>query len=101
MKPELLINLPGAELVLGGLQDLALGKTHTIEALLVAIGSPRLRRLGFDLPYSFPEMPEHELYLKLGVEHGLAAHSQYNALVRRLVSFERALDGRLRRDRAD
>lgn len=34
--------------------------------------------------------PEHRLYAQLEAE-GPAAHSRYNALVRRLVSFERAL----------
>jgi hypothetical protein len=34
--------------------------------------------------------PEHKLYLLLSREKGDAAHSAYNALLRRLVSFERA-----------
>jgi hypothetical protein len=34
--------------------------------------------------------PEHKLYLLLAREKGDAAHSAYNALIRRLVSFERA-----------
>jgi hypothetical protein len=34
--------------------------------------------------------PEHKLYLLLAQEKGDAAHSAYNALIRRLVSFERA-----------
>jgi hypothetical protein len=37
--------------------------------------------------------PEHRLYLTLSKTAGRAAHSQYNALIRRLVSFERALAG--------
>ena len=52
------------------------------------------------MPYPFPELPEHELYFLLSKRHGVEAHSKYNALVRRLVSFERALDGRLRREAA-
>jgi hypothetical protein len=35
-------------------------------------------------------MPEHRLYKLLSDQYGNAAHSRYNALVRRLVSYERA-----------
>ena len=80
--------LPGAELIERGFRDLEHGiESH--ESLLVSIGAPRLRRLGFDLPHAFAT-PEHRLYEALRVRHGDAAHSRYNALVRRLVSFERA-----------
>jgi len=80
--------LPGADLVERGIADLANG-TESLEALLVSIGAPRLRRLGFELPEPFPS-PEHRLYELLRREHGDSAHGRYNALVRRLVSFERA-----------
>ena len=36
------------------------------------------------------ENPEHQLYLKLAEKNSDSAHSRYNALIRRLVSFERA-----------
>jgi hypothetical protein len=36
--------------------------------------------------------PEHRLYAALAAENPGAAHSRYNALIRRLVSFERARD---------
>lgn len=80
--------LPGAELVDRGIADLGAGIEST-EALLVSIGAPRLRSVGIDLPSSIPD-PEHKLYLRLAQEKGNAAHSAYNALIRRLVSFERA-----------
>jgi hypothetical protein len=80
--------LPGADLVERGVADLDAG-WETVEALLVSIGAPRLRSLGYDLPQSF-DSPEHRLYLHLAGEKGNAAHSAYNALIRRLVSFERA-----------
>jgi hypothetical protein len=83
-------SLPGAELVATGLDDLERG-TVSAEALLVSIGAPRLRRLGLEISEPLPE-PEHRLYELLRAEHGDAAHSQYNALVRRLVSFERAAE---------
>jgi hypothetical protein len=80
--------LPGADLVTQGIKDLERSVVSPA-ALLVSIGAPRLRRLGIDVPRTFPS-PEHRLYELLSVEHGDAAHSRYNALVRRLVSFERA-----------
>jgi hypothetical protein len=82
--------LPGGEMVRRGLDDLERGVESTA-ALLVSIGSPRLRRLGFQVVDPFPD-PEHRLYLRLAGERGLGAHSSYNALIRRLVSFERAAE---------
>ena len=41
--------LPGSDLIRQGLRDLAAG-TESIESLLVLVGAPRLRRLGFDVP---------------------------------------------------
>jgi hypothetical protein len=80
--------LPGADLIRDGLRDLENG-VESIEALLVLIGTPRLRRLGFNVPDT-TDFPEDRLYWKLDAIHGDAAHSQYNALIRKLVSFERA-----------
>ena len=80
--------LPGAKLVEQGLADLERG-IESAEALLVSIGAPRLRALGWAIEAPLPD-PEERLYLRLREEHGDAAHSRYNALVRRLVSFERA-----------
>jgi hypothetical protein len=82
--------LPGGELVEKGLSDLAEG-LETVESLLVSIGSPRLRSLGFDVPSPFDDA-EERLYLLLARENPEGAHSRYNALVRRLVSFERAAE---------
>jgi hypothetical protein len=83
--------LPGADLVLKGLEDLALG-TPSAEALLVLVGAPKLRSLGTAVPVQDDAAsPEHRLYARLSAEDRATAHSRYNALVRRLVSFERAL----------
>jgi hypothetical protein len=82
--------LPGAELVEAGLRDLAEG-VESSEALLVSIGAPRLARLGYAVAAAF-DSPEKRLYEKLRAEDPDAAHSRYNALVRRLVSFERAAE---------
>jgi hypothetical protein len=81
--------LPGHDLVTRGLRDLAAGD-ETAEALLVSIGAPRLRRLGVPVDTPFPS-GEHRLYALLSQRDSDRAHSQYNALLRRLVSFERAL----------
>jgi hypothetical protein len=81
--------LPGWELVEPGLADLARG-VESVPALLVAIGAPRLRRLGLEIPGPEISTPEHRLYAVLSAEAPDAAHSRYNALLRRLVSFERA-----------
>ena len=83
--------LPGAELVLAGLRDIEQGQ-ESIEALLVLVGAPRLRTLGVAVPVSDHALsPEHRLYDRLRAEDAPTAHGRYNALVRRLVSFERAL----------
>lgn len=81
--------LPGGDLIDRGLADLAAGR-RTPEALLVAIGAPRLRRLGFDVPTL--ESPEHALYELLAADNSDDAHARYNALIRRLISFERAAE---------
>ena len=86
-----MLPLPGEDLVRQGVADLASG-LETMPALLVAIGAPRLRRLGVSVPEALPEVPEHRLYALLSTTEGDAAHSRYNALIRTLVSFERAAE---------
>ncbi len=83
--------LPGADLVGIGIDDLAAGR-ESVAAVLVAIGASRLRRLGLEVPSVGIDDPERRLYDLLTVTHGDAAHGQYNALIRRLVSFERAAE---------
>jgi len=84
--------LPGQDLVNQGLADL-LAKRITDHSLLLLIVAPRLRRLGFEIPDApFPAPPEHELYDHLAARFGNAAHSHYNSLLRRIVSFSRALE---------
>jgi hypothetical protein len=84
-------DLPGYELVGPGLADLAAGR-HTAEALLVAIGASRLREAGVEVPSSTPSDPEDLLYDLLAASDPDSAHGRYNALVRRLVRFERAIE---------
>lgn len=80
--------LPGEDLVREGLADLAAG-AETIPALLVSIGAPRLRELGYAIRAPF-DAPEHRLYRRLADADAAGAHGRYNAFIRRLVSFERA-----------
>ncbi len=82
---------PGEDIIKEGIADLEAGR-ETIASLLVLIGAPRLRRSGFTVPFSAIASPEHRLYELLKSENPDAAHSQYNALIRRLVSFERATE---------
>ncbi|OHB78047.1 MAG: hypothetical protein A2Z34_09370 [Planctomycetes bacterium RBG_16_59_8] len=89
MKGTIPIDFPGADVVVAGIADLLNGR-ETIAALLVSIGTPRLRREGVDIPAPISS-PEIKLYRRLSVDNPDAAHSRYNALIRRLVSFERAL----------
>lgn len=81
--------LPGEEIVAQGLADLAAGQ-ESIPALLVAIASPALQVAGITVPTTVTE-PNLRLYRLLQLTHGDAAHSQYNALIRRMVSYQRAL----------
>jgi hypothetical protein len=84
-------SLPGEDLIAAGIEDLRAGR-ETIAALLVAIGAPRLRRIGLQLPTNLPATPEHRLYELLARDNEDSAHSRYNSLIRRLVSYERAAE---------
>jgi hypothetical protein len=86
-------NLPAGDLVETGLRDLH-ERRESVAALLVLIGAPKLRRLGLNIPdisLAFASTPEHRLYDLLATDNPDAAHSRYNALIRKLVSFERAI----------
>ncbi len=94
----LIADLPGADLVAGGLVDAAAGRI-TPNACLVSIASPRLREAEL-LGGTHTTIPEAELKLyDLLCEQSADAYSAYNSLLRRLVSFERALDHRLTANR--
>jgi len=95
-KNEILAGLPGEDLVLAGLIDLEAGRC-TIPACLVAIARPRLTHTGLLNPAikDWPAEPELQLYQLLRKSGG-DAYSRYSALLRRLVSFEQALDRRHR-----
>ncbi len=83
--------LPGYDLIERGIADLAQG-SESVPAMLVSIGAFRLRRLGLPVPDCTIASPEIRLYEKLQESGPDAAHSRYNALIRTLVSFERAAE---------
>ena len=85
-----MVRLPGEDLIEKGIEDLAAG-VETVESLLVSIGAPRLTGLGVTVENPFPS-PEHRLYKLLSADEPASAHSRYNALIRRLVSYERAAE---------
>jgi hypothetical protein len=96
IRPHIIANvkgldgLPGSDLVQRGLADLD-AHVESIEASLVSIGAERMRRAGLSVPPAIA-LPEQSLYEALQREDPDRAHSRYNALIRRLVSFERALE---------
>jgi hypothetical protein len=78
-------SLPGADLVEQGLEDSRRG-LETVPAMLVAMASERLRELGIEAPRGVADA-HLRLYGLLSAELGDGAHSRYNALRRRLISF--------------
>jgi hypothetical protein len=84
--------LPGEDLITKGLSDLENG-VESVESLLVAIGAPRLQRMNISVPAPrYSEYPEERLYRFLETLDPASAYSSYNAYIRRLVSFEHALE---------
>ena len=83
--------LPGHELVSEGLADLAAGR-ETESALIVAMAAPRLRALGYEVPSREGSGPAHHRLYELLADSEHDAHSRYNALIRRIVSFARAAE---------
>ncbi len=86
-------NLPGSDLIRAGLRDVTAG-VESVEALLVEIAAGRLRESGLPVPAMQPATLDAEIRLHrlLAKTHGDDAFGRYNALLRRLVSFTRALD---------
>jgi hypothetical protein len=83
--------LPGHDLFSQGVADLAAGRT-TEAALLVAMARTRLTQAGLEVPGTAELHVGHALYDLLANENGADAHSRYNALLRRIVSFARAAE---------
>jgi hypothetical protein len=84
--------LPGAELILPGLEDLQNGQSKTVGSLLVAIAATRLAAAGLDVPKAqLAADPELTLYACLQ-EQQEDAYLYYNALLHRLNSFCNAIE---------
>jgi hypothetical protein len=83
-------SFPGHELVSAGLLDLAAGR-ESEASLVVTMAAPRLRALGLDVPAGGADEPSYRLY-ELLARREAGAHSRYNALVSRVVSFARAAE---------
>lgn len=95
---DLITGLPGEQLVREGLADAQAGRC-TAAACLVSMARLRLSRAGLlaGIQAELPPEPELSLYRLLRAQGG-DAYSRYNALVRELVSFENALDWRMRKN---
>lgn len=95
---DIFLGLPGETLVRDGLSDLAVGR-ETAESLMVLIGSQTLKECGVTFPETTANIldADYRLYAIMQERHGNDAHSKYNALIRQLVSFERALEHRVSR----
>lgn len=95
---DLITGLPGESRVREGRADAQAGRCTTA-ACLVSIGRRRLNRAGLlaSLQVGLPPEPERCLYRLLRTQGG-DAYSRYNALLRELVSFEQALDWRMRKN---
>ena len=93
-------DLPGADLIASGITALRRGNV-TVEALLVAVGKTRLRAAGIEVPEppGLGQTPELALYAALCACGVPDPYGRYNSLLRRLVSFERALETRNTRAR--
>lgn len=91
--PSHLSELPGAEIVLVGIDDLAAGR-DTVEAAAVLVTASRLRNAGMEVPHRSlaAEEPGHHLFQLLVDGDVLDPHSRYNAILGRIDSFARALE---------
>ena len=94
--PDRIDDLPGAELVKKGMEDLDHGCT-TAESLLLMIVAPALERLGIRLP-PMPVLTgdaETILYRQLQDEGRGEAYSAYSSLLRTIVNFTRSFGSRV------
>lgn len=84
--------LPGAELILPGLDDLRQGNNKTVGALLIGIAFTRLSQAGLEIPEHQP-VKEPELMLYRTLENTRdGAYAYYNAVLDSLNSFCNALE---------
>lgn len=84
-------DLPGAEIVLPGIEDLRAGR-ETVNSLAVSAAAGRLGVRELVREDDADDPAAHRLYLRLSDELGDAAHSRYNAILARVASFARAAE---------
>lgn len=89
MPEQELDKLPGAEIVLPGIEDLEAGR-DTIDALAVSAAATKLGVSDLVVATDAEEPAAHRLYQRLNSELGDTAHSRYNAILSRVASFARA-----------
>jgi hypothetical protein len=89
MPEQELDKLPGAEIVLPGIEDLEAGR-ETVNALAVSAAAAKLGVDKLTNAADAEEPATHRLYQRLNIELGDAAHSRYNAILSRVASFARA-----------
>lgn len=93
---DILSGLPAEQHIRDGLADIENGR-ESISACLVRIACPRLLKAGILKSPPLPTEQDAELTLyELLRPEGKRAYSVYNSLLRELVSFEQALDHRLK-----
>lgn len=85
--------LPGADLIKKGLEDCE-NNVVTVHSLLIDIGRRRLEAAGLVVPdhQHLQGDAEFLLYELIQKEGHCDPYSCYNALLRRLISFEQALE---------
>lgn len=93
---DILLGLPAEQHIREGLADIENGR-ESVSACLVRIASPRLLKAGILKSPPQPTEQDAELTLyELLKPNGNRAYPLYNSLLRELVSFEQALDHRLK-----
>lgn len=96
--PETWDQLPGAELVGPGLEDLEAGRLDTVAAWAVSMAATSLRRLGLSVPpCADRDEPNWSLYEAVARDDPRSAFSRYRGILGRLASFLRSRDLQLRR----
>ena len=88
---EIPSNFPGADLIAPGIGAVE-RKEITTEGLLVTVATTRLRDLGLAIPDAADAIKEPNLALYTAVCEAGGGHSDYNALIQRIVSFANAAD---------
>lgn len=88
---SLRLSHPGNDLIATGLADLA-ARRHSVEALLVARAEARLRDCGTAVPEHAVADPDKQLFACLAARDPDGAHSAYNALTRRVISYCRSVE---------